>query len=115
MPHRQPDILEQIIEALKLLGIPLWAYFLALGGALVHNARKIKEGHRFSIKEFVADTIICLSIGFITYYVCKAQGLSYEMTVVAISLSSGMGNKYYDKVEDIIGGVLTKWLTATKK
>lgn len=114
MPHRQPDFWGQLLASLKTLGIPLWAYLLAIGGAIVHNARKMREGARFSFKEFVADTIICLSIGFITYFICKSQNLSFEMTVVAISLSSGMGNKYYDKIEEIMGGVLTKWMTTKK-
>lgn len=115
MPHKDPSNIESLREALSIFGIPLWAYFLALGGAVVHNVRKMKEGAVFSLKEFIADTIICLSIGFVTYYICKSQDLSLEMTVVAISLSSGMGNKYYDKVEDIITEVLAKCLETMKK
>lgn len=115
MVDKDPSTWGAIKHAISVIGIPLWAYFLALGGAIVHNARKLsKEGTKFSLKEFIADTIICLSIGFITYYICVAQQLSFEATVIAISLSSGMGNKYYDKVEELIGGMLKKWLQGTK-
>ena len=107
MPHKDPDTYNTI----QSLMIPLWAYVLAFGGAIVHSARKLREGSKFSIKEFIADTVISLSIGYTTYFICQTQGLTFEWTVVAISLSSGMGNKYYDKIEDVIGGVLAKWLT----
>jgi len=108
VPHKQPDIWEQMIEAFRLIGIPLWAYFVALGGAIVHNARKLKDGVKFSFKELMADTVISLSIGYVTYFLCVSQGISFEVTVVAISLSSGMGNKYYDKVEDSFGFFLNR-------
>lgn len=119
MVHKDPNFWEAIKESVNLIGIPFWAYFLALGGAIVHNARKMsKDGAKFSLKEFIADTIICLSIGYVTYYICKTQELSFEATVIAISLSSGMGNKYYDKIEEligeVIGGVINKWLRGTK-
>lgn len=114
MEHKDPNLWSAITDSFNVIGIPLWAYFLALGGAVVHNARKLREGAKFSLKEFIADTIICLSIGFITYYICKSQDLSFEATVIAISLSSGMGNKYYDKVEDVVGGLINRWLHESK-
>lgn len=115
MVHKDPNFWDAIKEAFGIIGIPLWAYFLALGGAVVHNARKIsKDGVKFSLKEFLADTIICLSIGYVTYYICISQQLSFEATVIAISLSSGMGNKYYDRIEESIGGLLKRWLQGTK-
>lgn len=114
MVDKDPNIWQSMRDAIYIVAIPLWAYFLALGGAIVHNARKLREGAKFSLKEFIADTIICLSIGFITYYICKAQELSFEATVIAISLTSGMGNKYYDKIEELLGGMLKRWLHETK-
>lgn len=114
MVDKDPNLWEAIKHSIDVIIIPLWAYFLAICGAIVHNARKLKDGAKLSFKEFIADTIICLSIGFVTFYICKAQELSFEATVIAISLSSGMGNKYYDKIEELIGGMLKKWLQGTK-
>lgn len=82
----------------------IWVLLLSIWGGTVHTIRKIKDGTigRFSISEWIGDTVTSGFIGVVTYALCQHSGFDGWLTAALVGVASHQGTRGLAFIEELI-------------
>ena len=81
------DSVNQWITFLWVIGLSAW------GGVVSYFHKLDKYQLRFNIIKFTAELITSAFVGILTFLLCDAASLSWEMTAAMVGISGHMGTR----------------------
>lgn len=88
----------------------LWVFGIAAWGGAVSYFYKIsKHRIKFSLIRFIGELITSAFVGMITFLICDAANISWQLTAAFVGISGHMGTRAIfvmeRRYEQFIGGV----------
>lgn len=107
MPEKDPNNTAYFVEWMRQLMPYLSTFFLSTWGGVVNHITKLRNGRKkFQAKELVFDLVVSTFAGLITFYFCRAAGVSETMSAVLIAISGHMGTRAIAGFETIYRRVI---------
>lgn len=89
----------------------VWVFALATFGGVVSYLKKLRNGKKLSIAEFLIDVITAAFVGITIFFLCESVGLSQVFTAALVSI----GGRYSDRAIKLFGKILDKVLGGFSK
>jgi hypothetical protein len=89
----------------------LWVFVLATFGGAVSYLRKLKNGKKWKVTDFLIEIITAAFAGLITFYLCNWLGISSTGTAALTGISGHFSSRAitaFGQVMDKAFGPLTK-------
>ena len=94
MPEKDPNNTAYFVEWMRQIMPYISTFFLSTLGGVVNHITKLRNGKKkFQAKELVFDLVVSTFAGLITFYFCRAAGVSETMSAVLIAISGHMGTR----------------------
>ena len=94
MPEKDPNNTALFVEWLRQFMPYLTTFFLSTWGGVVNYITTLRSGRKkFQAKELIFDLVVSTFAGLITFYFCRAAGISETMSAVLIAISGHMGTR----------------------
>lgn len=98
MPEKAPEDFAMITY--------LWVLGLAMLGGVVSFVKKLKDGKKWKVGEFVAEIATSAFVGVITFYVCQWFGLSQVGTAALVGIAGHSSSRAISVFESLLTNVL---------
>ena len=107
MPEKDPNNSALLAEWLRQIMPYLSTFFLSTWGGVVSHITKLRNCRKkFQAKELIFDLVVSTFAGLITFYFCRAAGVSETMSAVLIAISGHMGTRAIAGFETIYRRVI---------
>ncbi len=96
MPDKLSDATGYISQAIS------WIWVMALagwGGAVSYFTKLQTNGIPFSFLKFLMEIVTSAFVGVITFLICDASNLSWEVTAAMVGVSGHMGTRALFMIE----------------